>query len=94
MTRVETSRVSRKGLTTIPSAVRRAAGIEEGDTLVWEVRGSGEIVVRVRRDSYGRVRGKYSDPRLTYRRLEGEADRLLEAEADAAGGAGHADSPS
>ena len=88
----ETSRVSRKGLTTIPSAVRRAASIEEGDTLIWEVRETGEIVVRVEKDPYERLRGKYRDPELTYEKLEGEADLLLEEEASASGGAGHADS--
>jgi AbrB family looped-hinge helix DNA binding protein len=31
------SRVSRKGLTTIPAWVRRELGIEEGDFLIWEV---------------------------------------------------------
>jgi len=90
---VAVSRVSGKGLTTVPSAVRRAAGIEEGDILLWEVREGGEIVVRVERDPYERLRGKYGDPELTYERLEGEADRLLEGETIAGGGAGHDDSP-
>ncbi len=93
MMTVAVSRVSRKGLTTVPSAVRRAAGIEEGDILLWEVKKGGEIVVRVERDPYERLRGKYRDPELTYERLEGEADRLLEGEAIAGGGAGHDDSP-
>jgi len=78
---VAVSRVSRKGLTTIPAAVRRAAGIEEGDVIVWEVREGGEIVVRVEKDPCERLAGKYRDPEMTYEKLEGEADRLLEGEA-------------
>jgi AbrB family looped-hinge helix DNA binding protein len=42
------SRVSRKGLTTIPAWVRGELGIEEGDFLIWEVdRERGSISVRV-----------------------------------------------
>lgn len=75
---MEASRVSRKGLTTIPARVRRALGIEEGDTLLWEVDDErGWAVVRVAKNPLRLLRGKYNDPNLSYSRVEGEADRVI-----------------
>jgi bifunctional DNA-binding transcriptional regulator/antitoxin component of YhaV-PrlF toxin-antitoxin module len=75
---VEASRVSRKSLTTVPARVRRALGIEEGDTLLWEVDEEyGRAVVRVAKNPLRPLRGKYNDPNLSYSRVEGEANRVL-----------------
>ncbi len=77
------SRVSRKGLTNIPVKVRRALRIEEGDMLLWEVEGEEAARIRVLRNPFKQLAGKYSDPNLTYEKVEGEADRLLERELNA-----------
>mgnify|MGYP000436248084 CR=1 FL=1 len=89
---IATSRVSKKGLTSIPAAVRRSLRIEEGDILIWEVREGGEVVVRVEKDPYRVLRGKYRDEGLTYDKVEEIADLLLEGEVSACDRARHANS--
>lgn len=42
------TRVSKGYLTVVPSEVRRAVGLREGDRLQWSLRGT-EILIRVRR---------------------------------------------
>lgn len=42
------TRISRGFLTVVPSEVRKAIGIREGDRLQWQLRGT-EIMVRLRR---------------------------------------------
>jgi AbrB family looped-hinge helix DNA binding protein len=75
---METSRVSRKGLTTVPARVRRALSIEEGDTLLWEVdEERGWAVVRVAKNPLRILRGKYDDPNLAYEHVEEDADRVI-----------------
>ena len=65
------SRVSRKGLTTIPAWVRRELGIEKGDFLIWEVdRERGSISVGVVKNPLKRLKGKYNDPQLSYEAVE------------------------
>lgn len=72
------SRVSRKGLTTIPAWIRRELGIEEGDFLIWEVdRERGSISVRVVKNPLKHLKGKYNDPQLSYEAVEEVADPLL-----------------
>ncbi len=72
------SRVSRKGLTTIPAWVRRELGIEKGDFLIWEVdRERGSISVRVVKNPLKHLKGKYNDPQLSYEAVEEVADSLL-----------------
>jgi len=78
------SRVSRKGLVSIPASVRRRLGIEEGDLLVWELDpGRRAAVVRVVKNPLRGLKGRFNDPRMTYEEVEEEADALLEAELDA-----------
>ncbi len=75
------SRVSRKGLTSIPAKVRKALGIEEGDMLVWEVNEKHNVaIVRVIKNPIKHLKGKYSDPNLTYDRVEELADKLVMGE--------------
>jgi len=75
---VAVSRVSKKGLTSIPAKVRRMLGIEEGDVLVWEVdRERSVAIVRVIKNPVKYLKGKYNDSNLTYERVEELADRLV-----------------
>ncbi len=78
MMTLSTSKVSKKGLTNIPVSIRREAGIEEGDTIIWHVREDGVIEVRVVKNPYRLLKGKYKDPNLTYDKVEGIADKILE----------------
>ncbi len=77
---MQVSRVSRKGLTSIPVEVRRILNIEEGDMLVWEVdKSTNTATVKVVKNPAKHLRGRYSDPNLVYERVEETADkRLLE----------------
>ena len=78
MNYLELSKVSKKGLTSIPARVRKAAKIEEGDFLSWEVdEKTKTIIVKVIKNPYKFLRGKYCDPNLTYENVEGEAEKLL-----------------
>ena len=75
---MEVSRVSKKGLTSIPAKVRRMLGIEEGDVLVWEVdRERSVAIVRVIKNPVKYLKGRYNDPNLAYERVEELADRLV-----------------
>ncbi len=40
------ARISSKGQVTVPAEVRRALDVKSGDSLVWEVKPSGEVIVR------------------------------------------------
>ncbi len=76
-----TSRVSRKGLTSIPASVKRALGIEEGDILVWEVDENRHIAtIKVVKNPAKYLKGKYRDPKLTYEKIEEEADKVIMGE--------------
>lgn len=88
---IEISKISKKGLITIPLRIKEKLGAEEGDFLEWEVK-EGYAIVRVIKNPYRLLRGKYKDPELTYEKVEGLADRLLEEEIDANSRTGHVDS--
>ncbi len=78
----ELSKISKKGLTTLPSRIKDALGAEEGDYLEWRVVGN-EVVVRVVKNPYKFLRGRYNDPKLTYDAVEGKADQILRRDVDA-----------
>jgi antitoxin PrlF len=44
---MEISKISAKGQTTIPSRIRKRAGLREGDTVTYEVRGDGLFLRKV-----------------------------------------------
>ncbi len=68
-------------MTSIPAKVRKALGIEEGDELVWEVvEERGVAIVKVVKNPLKQLEGKYSDPNLTYEKVEELADRLVVGE--------------
>ncbi len=78
------SRISRKGLTTIPAEIRRLMNVEEGDLLAWSVdKERGVVIVEVVKDPLKRLRGKYSRPDLRYEEVEELGDKLLEEETNA-----------
>jgi len=73
------SKVSRKWLVSIPAEVRETVGLEEGDYLLWEVRGDeGVIVVRPVKNPFKTLKGKYDDKKIVYGLVEEEADKILE----------------
>lgn len=82
------SRVSRKGLTSIPSKVRRSLNLEEGDLLVWEVDPKRRTaVIRVLKAPFKQLKGKYRDTELVYEKVEESADKEILGEAGARSGA-------
>jgi len=74
---MELSKISKKGLTSVPAKIRKAIGIEEGDFLVWELERSGEVIVKITKNPYKFLKGRYSNPDLTYEKVEEKADSLL-----------------
>lgn len=73
-----TSKVSRKGLTNIPAKVRKALGIEEGDILVWKVDEKRKIIlVEVVKEPTKYLKGKYNDPKISYKSVEELADEIV-----------------
>ena len=82
------SRVSRKGLTSIPSRVRKALNLEEGDLLIWEVDPKRRIaIIRVLKDPFKQLKGKYRDTGLVYEKVEESVDKEILGEAGARTGA-------
>lgn len=78
------SKVSKKGLTSIPAKVRRALGVQEGDMLLWEVEECQRVVrVRVLKNPIRHLAGRYADPSLTYDEVEEGSDELLARELNA-----------
>jgi len=81
---VEVSRVSKKGLTTVPARVRRVLGVEEGDVLIWKVDEKRNVaIVKAVKNPIKFLKGRYDDPNLTYERIEEIADRLIVRESRA-----------
>ena len=78
----EISKISKKGLTTIPLRVKESLGAEEGDYLEWEVK-EGYVIVRLAKNPYKLLKGRHRDPELTYEKVEGIAYELLEREVNA-----------
>ena len=72
------SKVSDKGLTTIPKEVRARLGIKRGDVLRWILDERGGVLVRVVSDPYSALKGRHTALQLKYEELEGEADALLD----------------
>ena len=73
------SKVGKKGLTTVPAMVRKVLGIEEGDILVWEVdKDRGIVLVRVVKDPFRYLKGKYSSDELRYEAVEESCDEFFE----------------
>jgi len=78
VTEVSTSKVSDKGLTTIPKEIRNRLGIRKRDLLRWIVDQKGTISVRVISDPYAALKGSHTRSQLKYEDLEGQADALLD----------------
>ena len=83
---MSTSKISRKGLTTVPKEIRDALGISEGDRLAWRLkRAGGSLVVEIEAIKHPMkyLKGRRRDKTLTYQNLEGVADQLIIKEAPA-----------
>jgi bifunctional DNA-binding transcriptional regulator/antitoxin component of YhaV-PrlF toxin-antitoxin module len=74
------SKVSGKGLTTIPKEIRKLLGIEIGMDLIWEVI-DDKIIVKIKKDIPKFLKGKYNDLGITFEESEGKADELIAEEA-------------
>lgn len=86
------STVSKKGLTTVPSKVRAAFKIKEGDMLEWKiVRAQDEAILQVRLipNPYDFLKGRRKDSELTYEKVEDLADKLILGELGEERHAGH-----
>jgi AbrB family looped-hinge helix DNA binding protein len=71
----ETTRVTDKGQTTIPKALREKYGIEPGDEVVWI---EDEDGIRVARAERTEGRGMLADEDMTREEREAAADALVE----------------
>lgn len=71
--KIETTRVTDKGLTTIPQSLREKHGIEPGDTVVWEYTDEGLVVRKVFEDA---GRGRWVDEDLDDEDRRAIADEL------------------
>lgn len=81
-----TSTVSRKGLTTVPSKIRKVLGIKTGDRLDWRVvRKDARTLIEVeaKRNPYEILKGRRKDPNASFDRVENLADALIAKEAKA-----------
>jgi AbrB family looped-hinge helix DNA binding protein len=81
-----TSTVSRKGLTTVPSKIRKVLGIKPGDRLDWRVVKKGDkklIEVEAEKNPYEFLKGRRKDPNASFDKVEGLADALISKEAKA-----------
>lgn len=79
-----TSTVSRKGLTTIPSKIRRVLGIKSGDRLDWRIVKKDDktlIEVGAEKNPYEFLKGRRKDPNTSFDKVEGLADALIAKEA-------------
>jgi len=78
------SRVSKKGLITIPAKIRRKFNIKEGDLISWYLDEKNNVIIlHVIKDPVKYLEGKYKDPKLSYERVEETADKLMLGELNA-----------
>ncbi len=81
---MSTSKISRKGLTTVPKEIRKALELSEGDRIAWRLKRAGaSLVVEIEaiKDPMRYLKGHRNDKTLTYQRLEEKADQLIIREA-------------
>lgn len=77
---MSTSKISKKGLTTVPKEIRESLELNEGDRLAWSIRsqqGTKTIEIVPIKDPYTFLKGIRSDENLTYDKAEEVADRLI-----------------
>lgn len=66
-------KLTAKGQTTVPLAVRRALGLKEGDSLAWVFEEGRAVLTRV-------VSAETDDPFATFEEWAGEADSRVYAD--------------
>jgi len=77
---MSTSKISKKGLTTVPKEIRESLGLNVGDRLVWSItsqQGTKIIEIVPVKDPYTFLKGIRNDENLTYDKIEEVADRLI-----------------
>ncbi|HDJ89225.1 MAG TPA: AbrB/MazE/SpoVT family DNA-binding domain-containing protein [Thermoprotei archaeon] len=78
------SKVSKKGLVTIPMEIRRRFGIEVGDLIIWSIdEKDNAIILHVIKDPLKYLEGKYDDSEIVYEVVEETADSLIQGEVNA-----------
>ena len=83
------STVAKKGLTTVPSRIRKTLGIKTGDKLEWKVvEKGGKTLIEVEplENPYVFLKGRRRDSRGTFDKVEDLADALISKEAGADAG--------
>jgi AbrB family looped-hinge helix DNA binding protein len=81
---VAISRVSKKGLITIPAKIRKRFDIKDGDLISWDIDEENNVIIlRVIRDPFKYLEGKYEDPKIVYEKVEETADKLILGELNA-----------
>jgi len=71
------SKLSDKGLTTIPKQIRKKLNLKKGDRLQWIEYGEDTAMIIVIRDPFKFLKGRYSKLNLKYDELEHKADELI-----------------
>jgi AbrB family looped-hinge helix DNA binding protein len=74
------SKISDKGLTTIPKRIRKKLNLKKGDKIHWIEYGIDRAIITVIHDPFKFLKGRHSKLNLKYEELEHEADNLLERE--------------
>jgi len=77
---MSTSKINKKGVTTVPKEIRESLELKEGDRLVWSIRyqeGMKTIEIVPIKDPYTFLKGIRSDENLTYDKAEEMSERLL-----------------
>lgn len=73
------SRVSKKGLVTIPAEIRRRLNIQDGDLVAWDIDEKDKIIIlRIIKDPLKYLKGKYQDNKIVYEEVEETADNLIQ----------------
>lgn len=74
------SKISDKGLTTIPKSIRKKLNMKKGDKIHWIEYGVDRAIITVIRDPFKFLKGRHTKLGLKYEELEHKADALLEQE--------------
>jgi len=78
------SRVSKKGLITIPAEFRKKFHIQDGDLIIWDIDEENNVILlRIIKDPLKYLEGKYDDSKIVYEAVEETADKLVFGELDA-----------
>lgn len=86
---MQSSKISKKGLTTVPSKIREVLDIKTGDRLEWRIIKKDDktlIEVEAGKSPYEFLKGRRKDVNGTFDKVEDIADALITKEAKAGAG--------